>query len=424
MPLPAKFFIAFVIVLALIGGVAWLVRRFGSGGLGSASARGRQARLGVIEATAVDSRRRLVLVRRDNVEHLIMLGGPTDVVVEANIVRGQPAAPMRDVPTPRMEQPGRPAAENGLWAPAAPLAPEPAFRAGRGGERAMIQPIAEDLPLQPQAEPAPRPQTVDRLAGLAAELGRSAPPPIVDPRMAEPRMSEPRMPEMRPPEPRMPDMRAQEPWMPEPRMPEPRAAEPRMPEPRMPEPRTPEHRPAEHRPADARRPVGELRRPLEPRRAPPAPPAAPPAAPAGENDHGGDRQLAAMAEQLEAALRRSGGSERPSEPAAEAVPSPPPAAPPAARPRPSLRSPLEPRSSLLRGTSPARPPMSEPPPPPAPQAETAAEPVPPPAGEEPAQAHAAPPAPQPQDSKPSGKTAYESLEEEMANLLGRAPGKP
>ncbi|MFD2184058.1 flagellar biosynthetic protein FliO [Rhodoplanes azumiensis] len=455
MPLPAKFFIAFVIVLALIGGVAWLVRRFGAGGLGAASARGRQARLGVIEATAVDSRRRLVLVRRDNVEHLIMLGGPTDVVVEANIVRGQPAAPMREAAPPRMEPAGRPAPENGLWAPAVPVAPEPPFRAARG---AMIPPIAEELPLQPQAEPGRR-ETVDRLAGLAAELARNAPPPIVEPRMPEPRILDPRMPEPRTGEPRAPETRMPEPRMPEPRLPEPRMpearmpemrgsearltearltearltearmTEPRMTEPRMPEPRLPEPRAPEPRPAETRRPVPDLRRPPEPRRAPPAVPAASPA----EDAQAGDRQLAAMAEQLEAALRRPTGAE----PTGGEPLAPPPApAPPAARSRPALRPPLEPRAPLAGRTLASRPPSPPPAAEPAPPAPPHAASPPPDGAPEPAHATPEPPAPpapaaaaEPapaphHDPAPSGKTAYESLEEEMANLLGRTPGKP
>ena len=85
MPLAVKFFIAFAVVLALIGLTAWLVRRFGSNRLGAA--RGRQPRLAVIDAAPVDGRRRLVLIRRDNIEHLLMIGGPTDLVVEPNIVR-------------------------------------------------------------------------------------------------------------------------------------------------------------------------------------------------------------------------------------------------------------------------------------------------------------------------------------------------
>lgn len=44
-----------------------------------------EPRLGVIEQAAVDARRRLVLIRRDGVEHLIMTGGPVDVVIETGI---------------------------------------------------------------------------------------------------------------------------------------------------------------------------------------------------------------------------------------------------------------------------------------------------------------------------------------------------
>ena len=42
-------------------------------------------RLGVIEQATVDNRRKLVLIRRDEVEHLIMTGGPVDVVIETGI---------------------------------------------------------------------------------------------------------------------------------------------------------------------------------------------------------------------------------------------------------------------------------------------------------------------------------------------------
>ena len=87
------FFFAFVAVLALIGAAAWLVRRFAGNRLGANTNRGRMPRLAVIDAAAVDGRRRLVLVRRDNIEHLLMIGGPTDIVVEPNIVRASRARP-------------------------------------------------------------------------------------------------------------------------------------------------------------------------------------------------------------------------------------------------------------------------------------------------------------------------------------------
>src|SRR5439155_13880082 len=85
------FLFAFIAVLALIGVAAWLVRRFANNRLGANTQRGRMPRLAVIDAAAVDGRRRLVLVRRDNIEHLLMIGGPTDIVVEPNIVRAMPA---------------------------------------------------------------------------------------------------------------------------------------------------------------------------------------------------------------------------------------------------------------------------------------------------------------------------------------------
>ncbi len=44
-----------------------------------------EPRLGIMEHARVDSRRTLVLIRRDDVEHLIMTGGPVDVVIETGI---------------------------------------------------------------------------------------------------------------------------------------------------------------------------------------------------------------------------------------------------------------------------------------------------------------------------------------------------
>lgn len=70
-----------------------------------AGGRNRKARLAVLDATAVDSQRRLVLVRRDDVEHLILIGGPTDVVVEQGI---KTTAPMRRVASEDSRQASQP----------------------------------------------------------------------------------------------------------------------------------------------------------------------------------------------------------------------------------------------------------------------------------------------------------------------------
>lgn len=51
--------------------------------------RQRQPRLGIVDAFDLDRQRQLVIVRRDNVEHLLMIGGPNDLVIEPQIIRGE-----------------------------------------------------------------------------------------------------------------------------------------------------------------------------------------------------------------------------------------------------------------------------------------------------------------------------------------------
>ena len=165
MPLAARFFIAFLIVLALIGLTAWLVRRFGANRLGAAT-RGRQPRLAVIDAATVDGRRRLVLIRRDNIEHLLMIGGPTDLVVEPNIVR---AVGVRAAAAAEPAVRPSPAVENG-WPlqPAGEQTPVPASRPYRSN--------ATDEPWLPP-EPGARTRPAESFTGIAAELPTRLSPP-------------------------------------------------------------------------------------------------------------------------------------------------------------------------------------------------------------------------------------------------------
>lgn len=82
----ATFAFALLFVLALIMATAWLLRRMGFGHAMPGPA--RQRRLSVAEVMPLDAKRRLVLVRRDDVEHLILLGAAGDVVVESGIRAG------------------------------------------------------------------------------------------------------------------------------------------------------------------------------------------------------------------------------------------------------------------------------------------------------------------------------------------------
>jgi flagellar protein FliO/FliZ len=196
MPLAVRFFIAFIVVLALIAAAAWAVRRFGGARLGGGGSRGRQPRLAVIEAANVDARRRLLLIRRDNTEHLLMIGGPTDIVIEPNIVRAparEPARVENGWPLQPVSEPpsrGREADEH--WPPEPPPRPRATETLGRSATPLSPRSSPELAPASPKPEPrphAPAPfdsaadqNLADMASQLEAALRREAPKPGESPR--------------------------------------------------------------------------------------------------------------------------------------------------------------------------------------------------------------------------------------------------
>ncbi|WP_448190727.1 hypothetical protein [Azospirillum sp. sgz301742] len=82
-----QFSLALVFVIALFFVVVLVLRHFGLGGV-AAPRRQRVRRVSVVEVTPLDAKRRLVLVRRDEVEHLLLLSPSGDLTVEAGIRGG------------------------------------------------------------------------------------------------------------------------------------------------------------------------------------------------------------------------------------------------------------------------------------------------------------------------------------------------
>jgi flagellar protein FliO/FliZ len=82
---------AFVLLLFVVAGVGalWGYRAYTTGdtslNLAWLFPPRPEPRLSVMEHASVDGKRKLVLIRRDDVEHLIMTGGPVDVVIETGI---------------------------------------------------------------------------------------------------------------------------------------------------------------------------------------------------------------------------------------------------------------------------------------------------------------------------------------------------
>ena len=284
------FLFAFIAVLALIGVAAWLVRRFANNRIGANTQRGRMPRLAVIDAAAVDGRRRLVLVRRDNVEHLLMIGGPSDIVVEPNIVRAMPGREM--APRPAVgEQPPRIAPlPDVAWS-------DEAARAERTDARSTDA-FDHAEPQMPEPPPrAARPSFADELRRPMPER-RSDPLTGFAPESLGART-----------EPAAPRLPRGEPMMPRPQ----RAGEP----PKAPPREAPSREAARETPS---REVPPVRAPERAAAPPPAPP--PPAPPSAPAPSSADQNLAEMAQRLEAALRR------PAEPVAPPVaPETPPARP-------------------------------------------------------------------------------------------------
>jgi flagellar protein FliO/FliZ len=431
--LAVKLIVGLIVVIGLIAAFFWGLRRFGGERLGAAGGRGRQPRLAVVDAAMVDGRRRLVLIRRDNVEHLLIIGGPTDVVVEQNIVRagGPPreAAPVRAPTAPDALPRPVPLGEGNMW----PLQPDPAPR-----EPAIREPVIREAPTREPAarepaprEPAPRDpaprEPAPREPAPREFASRPEPPTRIEPAAIRPEPPIRLEPTMRaelrpqraaPPPPPLAMPVANEPmdWSAEPEPPplplpprerKSRAADPlaglaeelaRVPP--APEPSNIEE-PAREPPRELARPLP--RRASRPQPAPPAPaPAAPPApAPAAEAQQfnsAADQNLAEMAQRLEAALRRPARNDdtRPAQStpqaAPKAAPEPPPPAdeaeefpfvPPAASSPPPARV----AEAARTGRTDAKPARTD-----------------------------AKPAPQ--------KSLYDSLEQEMASLLGRPNTKP
>jgi flagellar protein FliO/FliZ len=200
-----------IVVLVLVW-VIWFWTRRVAGGVFVEGGRNRKHRLAVVDATAIDSNRRIVLVRRDDVEHLVMIGGQNDVVIESGIAsvpaeaaqRGQPRDRRpREVPPPQTGRPlrrepqpvaARPSPREEAPRPAAPVAaPGPAqpAREATSPEPPSAAPVVaaavaatpaylrrEPAPVaEPSAEPAgPEkaevPDPARRFAESAAETGR------------------------------------------------------------------------------------------------------------------------------------------------------------------------------------------------------------------------------------------------------------
>ena len=215
--------IAALIVLAIVYRLTFAHRLRVPGG------RTRQPRLGLVDAFSLDGQRQLVLIRRDNIEHLVMIGGPNDVLVKSQINRAVvparesnqaspllvPSTPVRRTeaaalpasPAAVTETPPKVAAKVVASPPAASATCARPGCAGRPDGGAAGSQGARSRPADPSCSAAVPAQASVPVQAPAPELARpvSAPPtatPAAEPARPAPASSPPRQADPRPAQPR------------------------------------------------------------------------------------------------------------------------------------------------------------------------------------------------------------------------------
>ena len=161
-----------LVVLVIVLVVVRIVRSmtFGTFVVG---VRNLKTRLAVMVAAAVDSQRRLVLVRRDDIEHLILIGGPTDVVVERDIrlhAATRRPAPQPETAADQQAARPRPAEAAAQQRPEQRRAPPPP-------PRPELRPAAPAAPAKAPAAPANAAPARLQTTSPAPQPNFSTPPP-------------------------------------------------------------------------------------------------------------------------------------------------------------------------------------------------------------------------------------------------------
>ena len=151
--------LALGIVLVLIVLGVWVLKVFFKAS--TTIGRGRNRRLTVIDSVPLDSRRQLLIVRRDDVEHLILTGGPQDLVIESGIAVDKSARAIGRTPVGRATEPT-------------------ATRPGRSRAEPRLGDEGTTDPSNPDPAPAPTATRtpIDRLRDLGRPTGERKSPSL------------------------------------------------------------------------------------------------------------------------------------------------------------------------------------------------------------------------------------------------------
>lgn len=84
LPQALRLVIALCIVFLIMGGLAFALKKLGLA-TSSTIKSGDKKRLKIVESTPLDARRRLVILKCDDREHLVILGANSEIIVDKDI---------------------------------------------------------------------------------------------------------------------------------------------------------------------------------------------------------------------------------------------------------------------------------------------------------------------------------------------------
>lgn len=181
------------VAIGLFAVIAFFVKKkFNLASLGQKLNAG--SRLSVVETIAVDQKRKLVLIQKDGTEHLVLVGGPTDLVIEtseasnipqnqAEVLASTRASATAAAPAPTTEEEAidffdkardRIFVQQETQAPAEPKPAKPVIRDDTDDFQAVLQSQQNSQRTQP-LEPIPETaeERVNKLKALLDEAQKS-----------------------------------------------------------------------------------------------------------------------------------------------------------------------------------------------------------------------------------------------------------
>lgn len=83
LPEIVRLLLALAIVISLMGGLAYILKKLGLSGAEPVTQKNKRLRL--LESLPLDTRHRLVIVECDKTQHLLLLGAQQDTLIQSDI---------------------------------------------------------------------------------------------------------------------------------------------------------------------------------------------------------------------------------------------------------------------------------------------------------------------------------------------------